>query len=950
MICNSTQPLSRRFWLGVEVLCGLWLALAGSIMPVRAEMALLFREMFATTGALTEAAPGQAFSRVSGTLHQRAGGPSLAGGMAASADPRALDSSSFGIYDLNDPSSFSKVFVGGWFYFKSIQQHEASLLVLIDQYDNPGPQITVQNGRIYGGVAYQQKTACPEVPVHGWIYLAVASVKEEAGRVSLRFYYKLPGQPMHSWGELNNTYVTREQTTGFLAGFAGNGPAMSLRMGAVAGYSFEQQNFSDIEYPSEVLEPASRSRHVWYCNPVSGNDESDGTSPAKAWKSAAKINEESRHCGLFSSDSYDTGDILIIDTSEATLDLGNELLEFATPGLTVRAADGQEWIRIQSHQVLSSGGWAPTGVPNVYVTEDTQPHIVVWENDRFLHHPSGSSFSAVQESLSSTPGSFWTDGLRLYLHPFGSTDPRLDGKTYDRSRFYPEGAPVTLAAPHLLIQDIHTGKTCLAEKSSQDAIGGYCMGNKGSAGRTKIRHCFLYYGSKHNLGLTEGVRGDLIEVEDVQVEQGSPYPTYGGQTVLVSFSAGGSDLGIRHVYRRCISRANTGLIGSSEGEMSGRFPVFYSHNLGGNNQFDSIEFIHCKFGSGSLSGGAAKLFKITDCTVGSVLFESDVIMANSRVSGPTWCRPGHRLTMRNCLLSFGGMLRENPFAGVLDVQFCTLDVSGLTGYQMGVPQSAVFTRTGPLQVTFKNNIVIMPKDNVYTNLFSQLKKAEGIVFSNNAYSLNGNRLVYQYDNGSSTANPSLFEWRVAGQDEGSFESVDLKLSNYVPQPGSPVIGAAEKTDNRVDLTGRYFALRDNMGALQTLPENFEEWRVRQFTSEQRENENTQGPMSFINDGISNLTKYALGLDPHSHARGNVFNMVPGADDGSVRWIYKRMTGVADVQYGIEVTSNFLTWNLEYPLAEEVNVLGDGYEMVSLLLGRGDEPKKFFRLRVDQKPY
>lgn len=948
MTHGHIPPFPKSTRLVAGVLSGLLLLILGMPTPALAEMALLFREMFATTGTLTSASPGQAFTRVSGTLHQRAGGPRLEDGTAASADPQAQDSSGFGIYDLKDPSSLSRVFVGGWFCFKSIQQHEASLLVLIDQYDNPGPQITVQGGRIYGGVAYKEKTVCPEAPVQGWIYLAVASVKEEAGRVSLRFYYKLPGQPMQSWGELNNIYVTREQTTGFLAGFAGNGPAMSLRIGAVAGYSFEQQNFSDIKYPAEVLEPAFRSRHVWYCNPASGNDGNDGTAPERAWKSVSKINEESRHAGLFASDSYDTGDTLVIDTSGAPLDLGGELLEFMTPGLAVQAADGQEWIHIQSHRILLSEGWNPTGVPNVYMTEDTQPHIVMWEDDRFLHHPSGTSFAEVQAALSSTPGSFWTDGEHLYLHPFDSTDPRVDGKVYDRSRYYSQGSPVTLAAPHLLIQDIHVGKTCLAEKSSQDAIGGYCIGNKGSAGRTKIRHCFLYYGSKHNLGLTEGIAGDLIEVENVQVEQGSPYPTYGGQTVLVSFSAGGSNLGIRHVYRRCVSRANTGLIGSAEGEMSSRFPVFYSHNLGGEDQFEAIELVDCDFGAGNISGGAARELKITGCTVGSVLFESDVTVKNSRVNGPMWCRSGHRLTLRNCLFSLNGMLRENPFAGILDVQFCTLDASGLNSYQTGVPQSAVFTRTGPIQVIFKNNLVLMPVENVYANLFSQLKAVDTLSFSHNAYRLGGNRLVYLYDDGISPANQGLPEWQMTGQDGGSFEINDPKLTNHVPQPGSPVIGAAVKTDNREDLTGRYFVLRDNIGAVQTLPASFEDWRVRQFTPEQLANENTQGPMSFANDGISNLAKYALGLDPHGPARCNVFSVTPGPGDGAVWWRYERLAGVADVHYAMEATSNFSSWSLVQPLAEQVGILESGREEVLLLLERGETPRRFFRLKVDQK--
>ncbi len=45
-----------------------------------------------------------------------------------------------------------------------------------------------------------------------------------------------------------------------------------------------------------------------------------------------------------------------------------------------------------------------------------------------MNHPTGSTLSAVQSTLDSTPGSFWTDGTTMYAHPFGDTNPGGDGK------------------------------------------------------------------------------------------------------------------------------------------------------------------------------------------------------------------------------------------------------------------------------------------------------------------------------------------------------------------------------------------------------------------------------------------------------------------------------------------------------------------------------------------
>ncbi|MBW3609267.1 MAG: hypothetical protein KY463_13115, partial [Actinobacteria bacterium] len=72
--------------------------------------------------------------------------------------------------------------------------------------------------------------------------------------------------------------------------------------------------------------------------------------------------------------------------------------------------------------------------PNVWAAADTQRDVVLWEDRKWMNHVRGSTFDAVAAALNSTPGSFWTDGVAMYFHPFGSTDPNADGKVYERSR------------------------------------------------------------------------------------------------------------------------------------------------------------------------------------------------------------------------------------------------------------------------------------------------------------------------------------------------------------------------------------------------------------------------------------------------------------------------------------------------------------------------------------
>ena len=63
-----------------------------------------------------------------------------------------------------------------------------------------------------------------------------------------------------------------------------------------------------------------------------------------------------------------------------------------------------------------------------------------------------ADFAAVKDQLSATPGSFWTDGTTLYVHPFASTDPRTDGKRYERSCDFAGAAVVA----HRLFEVVRT--------------------------------------------------------------------------------------------------------------------------------------------------------------------------------------------------------------------------------------------------------------------------------------------------------------------------------------------------------------------------------------------------------------------------------------------------------------------------------------------------------------
>ena len=913
-------------------------------------MDLLQREMFATPANLTASSPGANFSQVSGVLWQRPGGPRLSGGSAASADIRDPSGHAVGRFTF---ASRTKVFACGWFLIKEVKGARTDLIGICSSSGGLSPSVSIVNGQLGAGVWWSPHERFVSSNVswtNRWVFVGVAVHLKPGSVADVRYYYKLPGQPIQSWGAINDGPIGMTEAGQVLAGSWAFGPVVKGRFGAASVYSFTEDDFSDVAYPAEVIEPATGL--TWYCDPLNGDDSADGSTPATAWKTVAKINEESKWTGLLPANSHPTGDTLVIDTSGQDLDLNGASLVLSTPGLNVRAAAGQEWIRIQSYRSLPAGVWQTTGIPNVFATSDTQQHVVLWEDDKFMNHPLGASLAVVEGQLSATPGSFWTDGTMLYVHPFGSTDPRIDGKRYERSFQFTGGSAVLLNARNFNVQDLHVGKTCLADNVIHDPLGGYCLGNAQAPGQAVIKHCYLYYGAKHNFGITVGAVGDDLLIEDVQAEQSTPYPPAGYQTVWVSFNHQAQELGIIHRYHRCRTVANAGLIGSTTGQMNLAYPVFLSHNLGNQpDQFERIEFIDCDFGIGNVQGTAVKLVQLIETRCGSVAMGAHVSAVRCAFEGMNAVYAGWSLTERNCIHALSGELRRNPVGGSVDIQGCTFDGRLITNVQGGVPQASLFTREQPLNLVFQNNLVLMPATPVLANVFSFLRSTDSLMMSHNAYSLGGNTLVYLYNDGATTQNRSLGQWQALGFDAGSFTSASMNLSGLQPAAGSPLINAGLSLGPLTDHTGSMFRLRNDIGAYEAYPATYGLWQVENFTpAEIAQPSLVNADASYLRDGVSNLVKYALGLYPDEPASTSLprFRLdlsTPGAPLMTVA--YQRARWAGDVTSQLQFSQDLVQWD-PVPLgAVQVIDTGLSVEDVQAVITLPSDDRGFVRLKVTQ---
>jgi hypothetical protein len=595
------------------------------------------------------------------------------------------------------------------------------------------------------------------------------------------------------------------------------------RLGGVGLYSIA--DFPDVTYDMGILPPVEQS-NPWYLNTGSGNDANTGITAGTAWQTAAKLNSAQAN-GVILAHADDgipgSGDKIYLDTQSTPLDLSSQL-SFIIQSLSIQAAPGNQWITIKPYKVLAPGSWTLTG-NGVYQTTDTLALCTVWEDDKWLNHPNGSTYAAVQASMEATPGSFWTDGTTLYLHPFGNTDPRSDGKTYTRSNVGVTTPAVAMAARNLYARDFSITKTCDTNMTTSAPNAGYCWGDAvGIGGKCLFEHIFLSYGGKHDQGFTSDADNSDITFQDMQCEQCAIFGGAGAATPWVSYMAGTAKVGNIHRYIRCTTSKNRGVVGSSAGVADLNSSWAYSHNNGTGTQFSELQYIDCQFPGGSIGSGTngvhmAKL-TIIGCRVGLITASSSALNI--------WSRNTFDLRTTNSTIATSTYLVRNnifaPTANFLNGQFLGCEIAGTWTIEgntfdlRGIASSdnanrGILKRVNPLNLTFRNNVVLVPAGKQDT-VFSDGVNTDTLTFSNNGYLLGAGLLVANnYNDGATTANRTFSQWQGLGKDANSLTSSDLKLGpDLQPTEDSPVVGAGVNLGPLEDFSGTIFTVRDDLGA------------------------------------------------------------------------------------------------------------------------------------------
>ncbi len=129
----------------------------------------------------------------------------------------------------------------------------------------------------------------------------------------------------------------------------------------------------------------------------------------------------------------------------------------------------------------------------------------------------------------------------------------------------------------------------------------------------------------------------------------------------------------------------------------------------------------------------------------------------------------------------------------------------------------------------------------------------------------------------------------------------------------------------------------------TLSTNFAAWQRQHFTPDELADVAISGPNADPDaDGLSNLSEYALGLDPRTATTSGLPEVGATATDWT--FTYTRPTDRADLTFTVEFSSTLTSWSTE-GVTHALVSSGDGTETWRATVPLAGNPSAFFRLKV-----
>lgn len=128
--------------------------------------------------------------------------------------------------------------------------------------------------------------------------------------------------------------------------------------------------------------------------------------------------------------------------------------------------------------------------------------------------------------------------------------------------------------------------------------------------------------------------------------------------------------------------------------------------------------------------------------------------------------------------------------------------------------------------------------------------------------------------------------------------------------------------------------------------NFASWQNQHFSASELLNAAVSGPDAvYAADGLANLLKYALGLDPKEPASAPT-ELATGSD--GYEFTFTRPASIQDIAYTVEVSADLTTWDASSVVLEMVGSAGSTQKWRALYpFSSSARATTFFRLKVAQ---
>jgi|GEM_PF-307023 len=183
--------------------------------------------------------------------------------------------------------------------------------------------------------------------------------------------------------------------------------------------------------------------------------------------------------------------------------------------------------------------------------------------------------------------------------------------------------------------------------------------------------------------------------------------------------------------------------------------------------------------------------------------------------------------------------------------------------------------------------------------------------------------------------PLAYQWR-----KGGVAIANANGATYT----IPAVAETDVGSYDVVITGPGGRVTSSAVALTIAADAYAGWLEQYFTADERANLALSGPTaSAAGDGVSNLFKYALGLNPRAPMHGG-WHEIENVQGGWV-FVYRRPTDRADVGFVVQVSGNLVDWS-DGNVVHELESTIDGVETWRAIhVPPAGTTKVFFRLQV-----